>query len=44
MWRSAGMGMEEEYSSKRGIGMGMENILNGGARSDKVFSAQFPSR
>jgi hypothetical protein len=32
------MGMEKEFSPKRGIGTGMENILDGGAMSDKVSS------
>ncbi|MCI60651.1 hypothetical protein A2U01_0081907, partial [Trifolium medium] len=27
------MGTEEEYSPKRGMGTGMESILDGGARS-----------
>jgi hypothetical protein len=34
------MGMKEEYSQKRATGMG--NILDGGAKSDKVSSDQFP--
>jgi hypothetical protein len=36
------MRMNEEYSLKRGIGTGMENILDGGARCDKVSSDQSP--
>jgi hypothetical protein len=47
LWRSAEMGMKEEYSPKRGMEMGtgmrMRNILNGGARSDKVSFGQFSS-
>jgi hypothetical protein len=34
--------MEEECSSKRGMRTRMENILNGGAKSDKVSSDQSP--
>ncbi|MCI30715.1 hypothetical protein A2U01_0051926, partial [Trifolium medium] len=29
LWRSAAMGMEEEYSPKRGMGTGMGNIMVG---------------
>ncbi|MCI33341.1 hypothetical protein A2U01_0054558 [Trifolium medium] len=36
------MGMEEEYSLKRGMRTGMGNILDGGARDGKVSSAQSP--
>ncbi|PNX68578.1 hypothetical protein L195_g064041, partial [Trifolium pratense] len=35
LWGSAGMKMEEEYSSKQEMGTGMVNILDGGARSGK---------
>ncbi|MCI73690.1 hypothetical protein A2U01_0094954 [Trifolium medium] len=41
---SARMVMKEEYSQKWGMGMGMKNILDGGARSGKVPSAQSPPR
>jgi hypothetical protein len=34
--------MKEEYFPKRGMGMG--NILDGGARNDKVLSGQSPPR
>jgi hypothetical protein len=34
------MRMEEEYSLKRRMETGMGNILNGGAKSGKVFSSQ----
>jgi hypothetical protein len=34
------MEIEEEYSSKWGMEMG--SILDGGAKSDKVSSDQFP--
>ncbi|MCI44665.1 hypothetical protein A2U01_0065904, partial [Trifolium medium] len=44
IWGSAGMWMKEEYSPKEGIGTGMGNILNGGASSGKLASAQSPSR
>ncbi|MCI61225.1 hypothetical protein A2U01_0082482 [Trifolium medium] len=43
-WGSAEMGMEEEYSPKRGMKTEMRNILDGGAMSGKVSSAQSPSR
>jgi hypothetical protein len=36
------MGIEEEFSPKRGMGTGMENILNGGAKGGKVSSNQSP--
>ncbi|MCI45955.1 hypothetical protein A2U01_0067195, partial [Trifolium medium] len=39
-----GMEMEEEYSPKREMGTRMDNILDGGARSGKVSSAQSPPR
>ncbi|MCI60379.1 hypothetical protein A2U01_0081635, partial [Trifolium medium] len=44
LWGSAGMGMgmEEEYSPKRGMWTGKGNILDGGARSGKVSSVQSP--
>jgi hypothetical protein len=32
------MRIEEEFFPKRGMGMGMENILDGGAKSGKVSS------
>jgi hypothetical protein len=38
------MGMEEEFSPKRGMWTGMENILDGGARSVKVSSGQSSPR
>ncbi|PNX55537.1 hypothetical protein L195_g049166, partial [Trifolium pratense] len=41
-WGSVGMGMKEEYSPQRKMGTGMRNILDGGARSGKVSSAQSP--
>ncbi|MCI49524.1 hypothetical protein A2U01_0070768, partial [Trifolium medium] len=44
LWRSMGMGMEEEYSPKRGMGTGMVNILDCGAMSGKVPSVQSPLR
>jgi hypothetical protein len=34
--------MEEEYSPKRKMRTGMENILDGGARSGKVSFGQSP--
>jgi hypothetical protein len=44
LWGSAGMGMEVEYSPKRGMGTGMGNILDGGAKSGKVSPSQSPPR
>ncbi|MCI04660.1 hypothetical protein A2U01_0025707, partial [Trifolium medium] len=44
LWGSAGMGMEEEHFTKRGMGTGVGNILDGGARSGKVPSARSPPR
>jgi hypothetical protein len=44
LWGSAGMGMEEEHSLKRGTGKGMGNTLDGGANSGKVSPAQSPLR
>ncbi|MCI36471.1 hypothetical protein A2U01_0057694, partial [Trifolium medium] len=41
---STWMGMEEVYSLKQGMGMRMGNILDGGARSGKVSSAQSTPR
>jgi hypothetical protein len=38
------MGMEEEFSPKRGMGTEIENILDGGARSVKVSSGQSSPR
>ncbi|MCI37380.1 hypothetical protein A2U01_0058604, partial [Trifolium medium] len=44
LWGSEEMGMKEEYSPKRGMRTGMENILDGGVRSGKVPSAQSTPR
>jgi hypothetical protein len=38
------MRMEEEFSPKRGMRTGMENILDGEARGSKIFSGQSLSR
>ncbi|GAU38400.1 hypothetical protein TSUD_52250 [Trifolium subterraneum] len=40
LWGSAGIRMEEEYSSKWGMRTRMRNIINGGAMNDNVPSAQ----
>jgi hypothetical protein len=44
LWGSARMGMDEEYSPKRGMRTGMRNILDDGARSGKVSSGHSPPR
>ncbi|MCI33654.1 hypothetical protein A2U01_0054871, partial [Trifolium medium] len=44
LWGSMGMRMKEEYSLKRKMGMEMMNFLDDGTKSDKVSSAQIPTR
>jgi chloramphenicol 3-O-phosphotransferase len=41
---SVGMRMDEECSPKRGMETGMDNILNGRAKSGKISSSQSPLR